>query len=268
MKKQNIPCITLLTDFGHKDHFVGTMKGVIKKINPRADIIDICHEVKPQDVRGGAFLLSCAYNYFPKNTLHVAVVDPGVGSKRKIILVKTKNYFFLAPDNGILSYVRHKENFKKIINVTNKIYFLPQISNTFHGRDIFAPVAAHLAKGTPPKQFGKMFDACGLFLFPFPKNKQSKNSITGEIIYIDRFGNLITTIKKDDTGKEGVKEIYCKGRKIKKHAAWYSGGNPGELISIFGSAGFLEIACVNGSAQKKLRAKAGDKIVIHLKNKK
>lgn len=256
-----IPCISLLTDFGTKDHFAGTMKGVIKKLNPRADIVDICHEVKPQDVRGAAFLLKCAYNYFPKNTLHVAVVDPGVGSKRKIILVKTKNYFFLAPDNGVLSYVLEKEEIQNVTEITNEKYWLKTVSRTFQGRDIFAPVAAHLSKDVPPRRLGKTIEPCELTLFPSPLPRPRHKYIEGEIIYVDCFGNLITNIPEG--ALRAFTSAKINGGKIKTLASSYSGGKPGELIALYGGTGFLEIACVNGNAHKKLRVKAGGVIKIY-----
>ena len=137
--------ITLLTDFGNQDAYVGIMKGVIAGINPFANIVDICHSISPQDIFSGAYLLYTSYKYFPRKTIHVVVVDPGVGSRRNIICVETKNYFFLAPDNGILSFIVQEERLKSIIRVTNSKYFLPSLSSTFHGRDVFAPVAAHLS---------------------------------------------------------------------------------------------------------------------------
>lgn len=267
MTGKKIPCITLLTDFGHKDHFVGAMKGAIQSICPGISVIDICHEIPPQDIKSCAFLLMCAYSYFPKNTLHVAVVDPGVGSKRKIILVKTKNYYFLAPDNGLLSYVLEREEIKNVTEITNEKYWLKTISRTFHGRDIFAPVAAELAKGVPPGKFGKTINACELNLFHHAIPRIKKDGCVGEILYCDHFGNLITNIEQKILRGKTIKEITLKGKHINKIADSYAEGKHGEIIGLFGSTGFLEIACVNGNAQKKLHAKTGDKVIAHLKSK-
>ena len=226
-------------------------------------IIDICHEVEPQVVRDAAFLLLCAYHYFPKNTLHVAVVDPDVGSKRKIILVKTKNYFFLAPYNGILSYVLEKEDIENVTEITNEKYWLKTISRTFHGRDIFAPVSAHLAKGVSPSTLGKTINTCELNLFHHAIPRIKKDGCVGEILYCDHFGNLITNIEQKILRGKTIKKITLKGKHINKIADSYAEGKHGELIALYGSAGFLEIACVNGNAHKKLRAEAGDTIKIY-----
>ncbi len=257
-----IPCVTLLTDFGNKDHFVGTMKGVLHGIAPETTVIDISHDVPPQDIKSAAFLLMCAYSYFQKNTLHVAVVDPGVGSKREIILVKTKNYFFLAPDNGVLSYALEHEKIQNVTEITNEKYWLKTISRTFHGRDIFAPVAAHLANGVSPSKLGAKINPAALTLYPFPRPAfgKTKNNCMGEILYIDRFGNLITNIPEG--ALRAFKYAKINGKKIKTLASSYSAGESEVLIALYGSAGFLEIACNGGSAQKKLSAKIGDKIKI------
>src|SRR3990172_5235382 len=172
--------ITLLTDFGNQDAYVGIMKGVIAGINPFANIIDICHSIPPQDIFSGAYLLYTSYKYFPRKTIHVAVVDPGVGSRTDIVCVETKDYFFLVPDNGLLSFILQEERPKSIFRVTNNKYFLPSPSNTFHGRDVFAPVAAHLSLGVKPQKMGIKI-----------------NQLEHKIIYIEKFRNLITNIKKE-----------------------------------------------------------------------
>ncbi|MCF6154853.1 MAG: hypothetical protein E3K36_06280 [Candidatus Brocadia sp.] len=191
MRRSHI--ITLLTDFGNQDAYVGIMKGVIAGINPSANIIDICHTIPPHDILNGAYLLSTSYQYFPKGTIHVAVVDPGVGSRRDIICVCIRNYIFLVPNNGILSFIVPGEKPKNIIRVTNTKFFLPSLSNTFHGRDVFAPVAAHLSLGIKPQQLGSKINQLEHLNIPGPECKKT-GQLEGRIIYIDRFGNLITNI--------------------------------------------------------------------------
>lgn len=258
-----IPCISLLTDFGTKDHFAGTMKGVIHGIAPKTTVIDISHEVPPQDIKSAAFLLKCTYSYFPKNTLHLIIVDPGVGSRRKIILVETKNYFFLAPDNGVLSYALETEKVQNVTEITNEKYWLKTVSRTFHGRDIFSPVAAHLANGVSPLKLGRKINPVNLTLFPFPRPvyNKTKNICAGEILYIDRFGNLITNIPEG--ALRAFKYAKINGKKIRTLASSYSSGKSGEFIALYGSAGFLEISSVNGNAQKKLSANVGGTIRIY-----
>src|SRR3989337_2450124 len=187
--------ITLLTEFGSQGAYGGIMKGVIAGISPFANIIDICHSIPPQDIFSGAYLLYTSYKYFPKKTVHVAVVDPGVGSRRDIICVETKDYFFLVPDNGILSFIIQNEKTKSIFRITNNKYFLPSPSNTFHGLDVFAPVAAHLSLGVKPQQLDLKIDQLEQLDMPEPVHKKT-GQVEGRIIYIDRFGNLISNITK------------------------------------------------------------------------
>ena len=164
--------ITLLTDFGNQDAYVGIMKGVIAGINPFANIIDICHNIPPQDIFKAAYLLYTSYKYFPRKTIHVAVVDPGVGSRRDIVCVETKDYFFLVPDNGLLSFILQQERPKSIFRVTNSKYLLPSPSSTFHGRDVFAPVAAHLSLGVKPRQLGIKINQLEQLDIPKPVHKK------------------------------------------------------------------------------------------------
>ncbi len=207
MRRQRV--ITLLTDFGYQDAYVGIMKGVIAGINPLANIIDICHNVPPQDIFNGAYLLYTAYKYFPKDTIHVAIVDPGVGSKRDIVCIKTKDSFFLVPNNGILSFIVQEEKPNGIFRVTNNKYFLPTTSNTFHGRDIFAPVAAHLSLGIKPQLLGIKINQLTLLDIPKPTSKKT-GLLEGQIIYIDRFGNLITNIKREHIAQYSLNQTQNK----------------------------------------------------------
>lgn len=241
--------VTFLTDFGLDDNFVGVMKGVILGINPDVRIVDITHNVKPQDITGAAFLLKSSYKFFPKGTIHLVVVDPGVGSRRKAIIVKTKDYIFVGPDNGVLSLALKECRIEKIINITNKKYFLKPVSNTFHGRDVFAPVSGLLSKGDAIGRFGERIKEYKRLEIPKPTLSE------GEIIYIDHFGNLVTNI-----GKAIIKKIQFKGVSINKINTGYMETKKGHPLAIFGSSGNLEISVNQGSAKKYFHAKIGDKV--------
>ena len=281
--------ITLLTDFGNQDAYVGIMKGVIAGINPFANIIDICHSIPPQDIFSGAYLLYTSYKYFPRKTIHVAVVDPGVGSRTDIVCVETKDYFFLVPDNGLLSFIVQEERPKSIIRVTNSKYFLPLLSSTFHGRDVFAPVAAHLSLGVKPQQLGTRINQLKQLDMPKPVHKKT-GQVEGQIIYIDRFGNLITNIKKEylvkwvggqksevgsqktdafeKTSREKILlkyetiETTIGKKKIVGLSKNYTDVNAGEPLVLIGSAGFLEVSINQENAQRYFKADKGSKIII------
>jgi hypothetical protein len=257
------PIVTLLTDFGTKDYYVASMKGVILRINPRCTLIDITHQIKPHDIKGGAFILANAYSSFPKGTIHLSVVDPGVGGPRKPILVASANYFFVGPDNGLFTLALRKERVKQVIALTNSKYFLPQISTTFHGRDIFAPVAGHLSLGIKPNVFGKEIDSWAEFSFRKPEVKSKR--LEGEIIHIDAFGNLVSNINEQDFFRfvKGRPFVIRTGRRvIRGLKKGYWEGEKGELMALFGSGGFLEISVREGRAQKTLKVKEGDSIQV------
>lgn len=240
--------ITLLTDFGTGDYFVGAMKGVILSINPQAVIVDITHELSAQDVAAGAFTLLAAYDTFPDGTIHVAVVDPGVGSERRPIVVNTGNHLFVGPDNGIFTYIYDREPSHQTFHLTSEEYFRQPVSSTFHGRDIFAPIAGALSTGVDPSSLGpRIADPVRL-----PK------SLEPRIIHIDRFGNLITNITRDDL-KEGTR-LVINGKVISAFRSYFgeSVGAADEPFAIWGSAGFLEIAVNGGSAAEILGSKRGD----------
>lgn len=281
--------ITLLTDFGYHDAYVGIMKGVIFGVNPRVNIIDICHDIPPQDILSGAYLLYTAYKYFPAGTIHVAVIDPGVGSERDIVCAKVDSYIFLAPDNGLLSFIVSERIPEEIINVTNSKFFLPSPSSTFHGRDIFAPVAAHLSSGVKLHQLGAKCKDIKRIDIPAPGYKKT-GRLEGQIIYIDRFGNLITNILRDDVAKffnnrlsphlqkktKITKNTYgglpffnltkvvttVKEKRLTGIKNTYTDVKPGRPLVLFGSAGFLEISINQGNAQKHFQANRGDKVYI------
>lgn len=256
--------ITLTTDFGDKDYYVGAVKGVITSIAPMVSIIDICHQIKAGDIKEAAFIIGAAFKYFPKGTIHLLVVDPGVGSSRRIVIVKSDNYYFVAPDNGVLSYVVSQLKNTKIVSVTNKEYFLENISNTFHGRDIFAPVVAYLAKGVKAEEFGEEIN--DLLTFPIKEVYRDGQSLVGEIIYIDRFGNLVTNFTPNDLSSSKNVNIRIGDYEISQISNFYAQNNPGDLLAIWGSYGYLEISVNQGSAEELLKIKRGD--IVNIKESK
>ena len=216
--------ITLTTDFGTSDWFVGTMKGVIAGIAPKATIIDLTHDLPPGDIRGGAFALAASYRFFPKGTVHVAVVDPGVGSRRKAIAVQTAKGFFVGPDNGVLSWALVKEKAKAVHALENEAYFLKPVSQTFHGRDVFAPVAAHLSRGVPIKKLGPALK--DFVRLDWPEPRRQRGGIEGEVVYIDRFGNAITNLEERPVAGVPIAascEVYAKRRRVCPLRTFYQG---------------------------------------------
>ena len=257
------PIITLLTDFGYKDHYVGVMKGVILGINPPARIVDISHNVMPHNIFQGAVTLSIAYPYFPQGTIHVAVVDPDVGSKRKAILVTGKDYSFVGPDNGIFGLVYENLKEFKVLELTNPRFFRNPVSATFHGRDIFAPVAAYLSKGVPPLEMGQEIKDYQKASISFPNI--GKKKIRGNIIFIDGFGNSVTNINRSDLEKIGKKnhlKVKIKGKVIPEISQNYQNVQRGDLLALVGSAELLEISVREGSAHKVLGLKEGDEVLV------
>lgn len=255
--------ISMITDFGLKDNFVGVMKAVILKINPKAQIVDICHEIKPQDILGAAFLLKSAFKYFPKNTVHLVVVDPGVGSQRKKIIVRTKNYYFVGPDNGVLSLSLKDEPPVEIMEISNQKYFLKPISDTFHGRDIFAPISAYILKGKDIRKFGKRIKS--IQRLNLSRVKMTSKSLSGEIIYIDRFGNLVTNIDKDifsRVTKNKKFKISIKDKVIYRLSQSYTEGGPLKPLALIDSFNYLEIALNGGSASDYLKAEPGTPVTV------
>lgn len=255
--------ITLTTDFGTDDGFVGSVKGVILSINPGASIVDISHTVNPYDILGGAFVLYQAYSYFPENTIHIAVVDPGVGSKRQAIIIETDKHTFVGPNNGIFSLVLKNEKPKKIISLTNEEYFLNDVSNTFHGRDIFAPVAARLSLGETVSNFGDELEK--IETTDWGKPLRIENRLEGTVLHIDRFGNLITNISTEDIlsfSKESPIQIQVGEKSIKGLSKTYSDGKKGEPIALISSNKLLEIACNMDSAQSLIGINKLAKVVV------
>ena len=259
--------ITLTTDFGTADTYVAAMKGVILSINPTATIVDITHSISPQNVKEAAFIFHTVYRYFPKGTIHVVVVDPGVGSNRTALLVQTESYYFLAPDNGVLSYVFQHEKMKHVIQIDNPRYFHHPVSSTFHGRDIFAPVAAYVSLETSVSKFGP--EAEQFIKLDIPEPGIIGNHIYAHILHIDHFGNIITNLAKEFWRKTVGKKkfsITCGKKKITQIYQTYAGGKSGELLAYFGSSGYLEIAQVDGSAASNLKLSTNTPIIINVKS--
>ncbi len=261
------PIITLTTDFGNSDHFVGAMKGVIVSINPEAAIVDISHGVHSHDILDGAFTIAQAYGHFPPWTVHVVVVDPGVGTQRRPILAITDKYFFLSPDNGVLSLVLAREE-HRVRHVVSEHYFLSPVSNTFHGRDVFAPLAAWLSRGVEASKFGDYITDYVRFTVPKPK-VVNERLIKGVVLKVDKFGNVITNLTPEDVPvlfQENPPpfKILAGKTEITKLNQAYSQSAPGDLFAILGSSGYLELATSRGSASKLLAVERGMEVGLIL----
>jgi len=261
-----LPIITLLSDFGLRDPYVAEMKAVILSICPETTIIDISHEISKFDIRTGAFVLASAAPYFPSGTIHVAVVDPGVGTKRRPIIVETDRSFYVGPDNGLLMLSAQKEGIRHAYHITSREYMLPKISRTFHGRDIFSCAAVHLARGISPSKFGPEIHDYVMPEFAKPHFKEDK--LFGEIVHIDDFGNVVTNISEKDLEKIGIHEgrflhvkLGDKTLKIKLCSAYVEVSIQSPL-AIIGSSDFLEVAVNQGDASKTFNVKIGDAIRV------
>lgn len=254
--------ITLTTDFGYRDAFVGVMKGVIVGVNPHAQMIDLTHGIPAQDVMAAALTLRHAVGYFQRGTIHVAVVDPGVGSVRKPVLIEADGNYFIGPDNGIFSLALEGKTPGRIVRLSNPAYQLQPASGTFHGRDIFAPVAAHLSLGVAPTEFGESEHSYVKLVLP--KAVRREHEIGGEIIYIDGYGNLFTNVSQHDlTGLPSSGLAIVLGQvKAKGLGPSYASGGAGEFVAVINSWGLMEISVYKGSAQKLSGAKIGDQVKI------
>ncbi|HYO92015.1 MAG TPA: SAM-dependent chlorinase/fluorinase [Pyrinomonadaceae bacterium] len=258
--------VTLLTDFGTSDYFVGAMKGAVLRVNPQARIVDITHEIPPHDITAGAFTLMAAYGSFPAKTVHVAVVDPGVGSERRPILVTSRDYFFVGPDNGLFGYVYELEEQVRVFHLTNERYFSREVSATFHGRDLFAPVAGAVSAGVEPSELGSEITDY-VRLEPLAVRVVGAGQTEAAVIHVDRFGNCITNITRADlTGELLTKgaRLVVAGREITSFRKFFAEGGTleGELFAVWGSAGFLEIAAFKASAARLLDIKRGERVLL------
>ncbi len=253
------PVITLTTDFGHADGYVGIMKGVILDICPEATLVDISHDIQPQAVRQAAYVLSTAAPFFPPDTIHLVVVDPGVGTARRPVAVQGEQATYVAPDNGVLSTVIDQDPPHLIIHLTEPRFRLPQVSVTFHGRDVFAPAAAHLAQGSNPGDMGKPLSASDLITLPsLAPCLQPDGSWQGEVIHVDHFGNLVTNLHLPVS--DAPISIQVGGMTITGLGRTFAAVAPGELVAYVGSTGYLEIATREGSAAAQLGVGIGEPI--------
>jgi len=254
--------ITLTTDFGYRDPFVGIMKGVIYGINPQAQVVDLSHGIAAQDITAAALLLSHSVPYFPRETIHVVVVDPGVGSTRRALLLESDGIYLIGPDNGVLSVATELNRPTRIVNLSKSDYRLQPTSSTFHGRDIFAPAAAYLSLGVAPEALGETVD--NFIRLSLPKVLIAEGTLNGEIIYIDAFGNLFTNIRADDLrelSNEPVR-IILGDLSIPGLAPSYAAVKPGNYVALINSWGLLEIAVCQESAQKRSGAQIADKVLV------
>ncbi|MGH9754745.1 MAG: SAM hydrolase/SAM-dependent halogenase family protein [Blastocatellia bacterium] len=266
--------ITLLTDFGLSDYFVPAVKGVILTINPEARIIDITHDVAAHDIHAAAFTLGACYHNFPAGTIHVVVVDPGVGSSRRAIVADAGGYFFVGPDNGVFSFVYVHELKPRVFHITNDRYFRHPVSATFHGRDIFAPVAAHIARGARLEDLGAEIEDYVRFEIPRPRLIETRRGgysppasvIEGRVIHIDRFGNCVTNFTSAELKPDEIApstKIYIGGREVRRFNAYFAEAtDQDDLFAYPGSAGFWEIALWRRSAAEFINAHRGDEVIL------
>lgn len=256
------PIVTLTTDFGHKDSFVGTMKGVLLGLNPNLSLVDITHGIPPQDILAGALALSAAVPYFPSGTIHIGVVDPGVGSERRSLLIEAGGAYFVGPDNGLFSLALRGREPQRIIELTNDSYHLKPTSTTFHGRDVFAPVAAHLSLGASPQKLGT--SVADFSRLVWPEIIQKNNTLRGEVVYADGFGNLITNIQEYHLlpFTKGTLSISIGRRKIRGLSASYTSVPEGKFVALINSWRCLEIAMRNGSAKDTGKIPIGTTVVV------
>jgi S-adenosylmethionine hydrolase len=252
--------ITLTTDFGLRDHYVGSVKGVILSIHRLPRLVDITHDIPPQDIPSAAYVLKESYRCFPKGTIHLAVIDPGVGSDRKPIVVEGDGHLFVGPDNGIFSYVLRGTD-AIVHEITNAKYILTAESPTFQGRDLFAPAAAWLSRGVPPTELGPVHSTPKVLAI-VENRRDDAGKIMGKIVYIDHFGNLITSLTGDDLGKSpGAKLLGKDGIRIELRRC-YADGAPEVPFALVNSSGHLEIFLSGGSARDRLRMKVGDPVYL------
>jgi S-adenosylmethionine hydrolase len=261
MMAGSMSIISLLSDFGGKDPYVAEMKAVILSISPQARIIDITHEIGKFDIRMGAYILASAAPYFPPSTVHVAVVDPGVGTERRPIIAETSRSLYVGPDNGLLILAAHREHITNVYAIDNPEYMLPDVSTTFHGRDIFAPAAAHLTQGNKPSDFGPAIQD---YIFPdFAKPAARDGELRGEILHIDGFGNIVSNITSEDLKKMGLEGgslvVRLGGKTLSMRFCSAYGEVPaGTPVALVGSSNFLEVAVNRGSASEVFGAKVGE----------
>ncbi len=253
--------ITLTTDFGLSDPFVGIMKGVILSIAPEARIVDITHDIRSYDVSEASFLVNSSFRYFPDGTIHAVIVDPGVGSMRRPIAARAKNHYFVAPDNGVLSYILHTERSEpppSVYRITNEALFRKPVSHTFHGRDIFAPIAGYLARGAAIETVGEAITDFAIKSPPRPVIRGKK--LVANVVHIDKFGNIVTNLRAEDL-QPGFR-IRVAGHEVSQLCRTFSHAEPGELCAVEGSTGYVEIALNQSSAANRLNVACGTEIEV------
>jgi S-adenosylmethionine hydrolase len=270
LKRRNTvpnPIITLTTDYGTNDHLVGTMKGVILKINPDVTIVDISHNVTAYDLLDGALTIGSAYSYFPPKTIHVVVVDPGVGTERRPLVVSAQNQYFVAPDNGVLSVIFEREDNVAVRHANVEHYYLSPVSNTFHGRDVFAPVAAWLTKGWQTPSMGD--EITDYKKFSMPKPKEADGGLKGVVLRVDAFGNLITNFRAEhlaeNAQENGNFKMQVGTHAVTKIVDTFAHGAAGEPIAYVGSSGYVEIGVNKGSAARTLALGRGTPVILPAK---
>jgi S-adenosylmethionine hydrolase len=256
--------ITLITDFGRQDEYVGLMKGVMLGIDPAACIVDLTHAIDPQDLAGAAFTVESSWRYFPEGTIHAVIVDPGVGTERAMLCLEFQHQVFLAPDNGVLSLLLDAEPHGRLRRLENPDYWRSAVSRTFHGRDVLAPVAAHLSRGAQPRALGPAIDpGRAVRIDDLKARLQASGEVSGRIIHIDRFGNLITNIDARTLDSRGSAwEVVFGSGRIRGVSGTYADAEPGAVLALIGSRGCLEIAVNAGSARNLFNARKGDAVRV------
>ncbi len=264
-KKKGPGIVTLITDFGGNGEYSGAMKGAILRVNPRCQIVDITHQIEPQNILQASWVLKNSYSYYPPGTIHVVVADPGVGTARRAVVLQKEKYSFVGPDNGVFTWVLSREGKGSAYEITAPDFFLTPLSDTFHGRDIFAPVAGHLSLGLEPEVLGPR--AGELVTIDWPSPRLSKGTLGAMILWADSFGNLMTNVSLEDYGhKLEGRPILIKGRgwRIDQIHRTYGESRPGQPVALFGSGGLLEISVNRGNALTALGLKPGDPVTLKL----
>ncbi|HSR54462.1 MAG TPA: SAM-dependent chlorinase/fluorinase [Acidobacteriota bacterium] len=262
------PIVTFLSDFGTREYYVGAVKGAVLSACPEANVVDISHGVASHDLLEAAFTLNGAYQTFPSRTIHLVVVDPGVGSSRRALIVSTEKYYFVGPDNGVLSLIYQREEINRVISIEAGHYFREPVSPTFHGRDVFGPVAGSLAHGIQIDKFGPEVDDYKRLSLPSPR-KSADSQVEGIVLHIDKFGNVITNLSPEGVsklvGREARPAAFQLGEStISRHCRYYSEAQPREIISLVGSSGYYELAALKQPAARLLNAKRGAKVALRV----
>jgi S-adenosylmethionine hydrolase len=267
MRQNPSGIVTLITDFGWTGEYVGALKGAILSVNPRCLIVDITHQIEPQNILQASFVLRKSYSYYPPGTVHTVVVDPGVGTKRRALVVEKDNYLFVGPDNGVFSGLLPSGGKIRARKIARKEYFLTPVSDTFQGRDVFAPVAGHLSLGLSPPKLGPMVK--NLARMNFPEPRRGKEHLTARVLWADSFGNLITNVTRQEYARklESRFQIQGQGWSIDRLSRTYGDGKPGQPMALFGSGGLLEISLNRGNARNTLGLNPGNFFTIQWREK-